>query len=142
MVLSPESISSENPLSSASFAERLRKSGRTVLERTTVMTTATGTVTSSTQSMTGEASAMPTNAPATVTTLVAACKISLESEAFTVSISYEMRLMRSPACMPSMSETGRRKILSNTSCRMLRTMFWLRRIMSTESTYENAEETT
>lgn len=87
MVASPVSISSEKPFSSASLALRLRKSGRTCLLRLSAMNTERGTVTRKTASRMGEAAIMPMSAPTTVTTLVAACRMSLEREAFTVSMS-------------------------------------------------------
>ena len=55
--------------------------------RLTVMRTDIGIVTANTPSRAGEVSIMPTSAPATVIIPVAACSMSLESEAFTVSMS-------------------------------------------------------
>ena len=87
MVFNPDSISSEKPLSSASFCERLRKSGRTALLRLIAMNTEIGTVTMNTPRSGRDVSAMPTSVPTMVMIPVAACKISLDSEALTVSIS-------------------------------------------------------
>ena len=140
MVPRPDSISSEKPLSCASAAERLRNSGRTERLRLIVIHTDTGTVTMNTASSIGEIISMPINAPTTVMIPVAACRISLDKEALTVSMSYEMRLMISPACNRSKYPTGSVISFSKTSCRMRRMIFWLKRIIMTDRIYDSTDE--
>ena len=87
MVFWPETYSSTKPLSSPSFWERVRYSGRTRPVMYLVNATDSGTVTTNTSTSVGEIRTIIANAPTTVITLVRICTRSLDREVLTVSMS-------------------------------------------------------
>ena len=87
MVFCPLMISSENPFSSPSFAERFLNSGRTLLVIYLVRKMEAGMVITNTDTSTGAIISIIIREPATVITLVQICRRSLDREPFTVSIS-------------------------------------------------------
>ncbi len=101
MVRWPESISSAKPLSTPSFIDRTLNSGLIFLLLYRVNIIETGTVTAKTATSVGEIEIIMTSEPVTVIMLTQTCIRSCESEAFTVSTSYEMWLIISPVAWVS-----------------------------------------
>ena len=96
----------------------MRNSGRVFPVMNLVSATDNGTVNAKISTSFGEMTIIMKNAPTTVIRVVKICMISFASEVFTVSISYEMRLMISPVWCVSKYPTGSSIRRLNTSLRI------------------------